>query len=73
LLPVWFTTVLGHQPPAEDTQAWLDTATALLTYRITYEITDPVVALGPDAAGDTRRQAWRTEIADALRRHRRWL
>jgi chromosome segregation ATPase len=72
LPPAWFTTVLGYQPPADGTQAWLETATAVLMYRVTYKIIDPIVALGP-AAGDTRRQAWRTEITDALRRRRRWL
>ncbi|MEU1747364.1 hypothetical protein [Micromonospora arida] len=39
--------VLGHHPPATDTQHWLDTAVSLLMYRVMYVVSDPVVALGP--------------------------
>lgn len=46
LLPVWFTTAFGALPPREGTAAWLDTATRTLAYRLTYGVTDPVVALG---------------------------
>ena len=74
LMPIWFTTVLGHQPPADITEQWLRTATSLLAFRITYTITDPIVALGaPPAAGDTdRRATWYHELDRAMRPLRRW-
>lgn len=64
LLPAWFTTVLGPIPPAEDTRAWMDVATSLLAYRVTYGVTDPVVALGrPPADVETaRRRAWYQQL-----------
>jgi hypothetical protein len=64
LLPAWFTTVLGPIPPAEDTRAWMDVATSLLAYRVTYGVTDPVVALGnPPAEAETaRRRAWYQQL-----------
>ncbi|MGW3494842.1 CopG family transcriptional regulator [Streptomyces sp. NPDC001020] len=46
LLPMWFVTVLGPVPPAHKTQEWMDLATQVLAYRVTYGITDQVVALG---------------------------
>jgi chromosome segregation ATPase len=60
LLPAWFTTVLGPIPPAEDTRAWMDVATSLLAYRVTYSVSDPIVALGrqPSEAETARRRAW---------------
>jgi chromosome segregation ATPase len=73
LLPAWFTTVLGPIPPAEDTRTWMDVATSLLAYRVTYGVTDPVVALGrPPAEAETaRRRAWyqqlRRQFADLQR------
>ncbi|MEU2930794.1 hypothetical protein ABZ636_38175 [Streptomyces sp. NPDC007251] len=48
VMPVWFVTVLGAVPPANKTQEWLDLATQVLAYRVTYDITDQVVALGPE-------------------------
>ena len=73
LMPAWFTTVLGHQPPAERTEQWLTTATSILLYRITYTVTDPALALGtrPEVA-DTDRRAWYTELEQDLTRIRRW-
>ncbi|HST81932.1 MAG TPA: hypothetical protein VLL08_09390 [Kineosporiaceae bacterium] len=64
LLPAWFTTVLGPIPPAEDTRAWMDVATSLLAYRVTYGVTDPVVALGspPVEAESARRRAWYQQL-----------
>jgi chromosome segregation ATPase len=64
LLPSWFTTVLGPIPPAEDTRAWMDVATSLLAYRVTYAVTDPVVALGkaPSDAENARRRAWYQQL-----------
>jgi chromosome segregation ATPase len=60
LLPAWFTTVLGPIPPAEDTRAWMDVATSLLAYRVTYGVSDPIVALGrqPSESETARRHAW---------------
>ncbi|KPC78306.1 hypothetical protein ADL27_48545 [Streptomyces sp. NRRL F-6602] len=36
LLPMWFVTVLGPVPPADRTQEWMDLATQVLVYRVTY-------------------------------------
>jgi chromosome segregation ATPase len=60
LLPAWFTSVLGPIPPAQDTRAWMDVATSLLAYRVTYGVSDPIVALGrqPSEAETARRRAW---------------
>ncbi|GAA2264904.1 hypothetical protein GCM10010232_66370 [Streptomyces amakusaensis] len=69
LLPMWFVTVLGPVPPAHKTQEWMDLATQVLAYRVTYEITDQAVALGP--APDTyvpRRTEWHRELTKDLRR-----
>jgi chromosome segregation ATPase len=70
LLPSWFTIVLGHQPPPTGTQQWLDTAVSLLMYRITYAVTDPVVALGPPPDDDDQRRTWHRVLTEALRKHR---
>ena len=65
-LPLWFTTVLGHRPPADDAEGWIETATSVLTYRLTYAVTDPVVALGPPV--DTgRRGDLRRDLDQAMR------
>lgn len=48
LMPMWFVTVLGAVPPTEKTQEWMDLATEVLAYRATYQVTDTVVALGPE-------------------------
>ncbi|MEW1678119.1 hypothetical protein AB0O47_33510 [Streptomyces noursei] len=69
LLPMWFVTVLGPVPPAHKTQEWMDLATQVLEFRITYEVTDHVVALGAESDEYApRRAAWRREIAKELRR-----
>jgi prefoldin subunit 5 len=64
LLPSWFTTVLGPIPPAQDTRAWMDVATSLLAYRVTYGVSDPIVALGgaPAEAETARRRAWYQQL-----------
>ncbi|MEV4281539.1 hypothetical protein [Actinoplanes xinjiangensis] len=72
LLPTWFTFALGHQPVAEDVDAWMQLATDLLAYRVTYEVTDPAVALGHGTHDDPRREAWRTELDEQLQNRRRW-
>ncbi|WP_028815218.1 hypothetical protein [Streptomyces flavidovirens] len=69
LLPMWFVTVLGPVPPAHKTQEWMDLATQVLAYRVTYGITDQVVALEP--APDEyvpRRTEWYLELTKDLRR-----
>ncbi|GAB1689678.1 hypothetical protein [Krasilnikovia sp. M28-CT-15] len=72
LLPPWLTLVLGHQPLAEDVAAWIELATSLLAYRVTYQVTDPVVALGADGHDDPHRQAWHHKLDQQLRDRRRW-
>jgi chromosome segregation ATPase len=64
LLPAWFTAVLGPIPPARETRAWMDVGTSLLAYRITYGVSDPVVALGrpPGAEETARRRAWFAQL-----------
>ncbi|WP_308014157.1 hypothetical protein [Streptantibioticus parmotrematis] len=69
LLPMWFVTVLGPVPPAHKTQEWIDLATEILAYRITYQITDQVVALDLAPDGDVpRRTQWYRELTAGLRR-----
>lgn len=69
LFPAWFTiTELGHQPPAERAAQWRETATSLLLYRITYRVTDSMVALGPPPEdGDRQRVEWHDRLTRALR------
>ncbi|MFF2937119.1 hypothetical protein [Streptomyces mirabilis] len=69
LLPAWFVTVLGSAPPARSTQKWLETATEVLLYRLTYDITDQVVALGEKPSDTTqRRRAWYEQLRKDLQR-----
>jgi hypothetical protein len=72
LLPAWLTLVLGHQPVGEDVAEWMDTATSLLAYRITYEVVDPVVALGEPAHDDPRREKWHRDLERRLAKRRHW-
>jgi hypothetical protein len=65
-LPVWFTIALGDRPPADDTERWVQTATSLLMYRLTYAVTDPVVALGPPAEPGPR-GTWRHDLDETMR------
>jgi hypothetical protein len=64
LLPSWFTTVLGPIPSPQDTRAWMDVATSLLAYRVTYAVTDPILALGraPGDGENPRRRAWYQQL-----------
>lgn len=64
LLPAWYTAVLGPIPPARDTRAWMDVGTSLLSYRVTYGVSDPVVALGrpPGTEETARRRAWYAQL-----------
>ncbi|MEU5971954.1 hypothetical protein [Streptomyces globisporus] len=68
LLPAWFATVLGPAPPARNTDRWLECATRVLLYRLTYRVTDQVLALGarPDP-DDEHRHEWWEELRTALR------
>ncbi|MFF5881089.1 hypothetical protein ACIQ9M_34670 [Streptomyces californicus] len=68
LLPAWFATVLGPAPPARNTDRWLECATRVLTYRLTYRVIDQVLALGtrPDPE-DEHRHGWWEELRTALR------
>jgi len=69
LLPTWFVTVLGSAPPASGTQKWLDTATQVLLYRLTYDVTDQVVALGSKPSdADGHRGGWYEQLIKDLRR-----
>ena len=69
LLPAWFTSVLGPIPPAEDTRSWMEVATDLLAYRVSYGVDDPASALGPEPAVDAsaRRRAWHQQLRRRLR------
>lgn len=68
LLPVWFVTVLGSAPPARETDRWLECATGVLLYRLTYGIDDQVVALGPaPTAASRHRHHWYDELCKDLR------
>ncbi|WUW19290.1 hypothetical protein OG521_00220 [Streptomyces sp. NBC_01463] len=60
ILPSWFATVLGPAPPARATDSWLECATSVLLYRLTYRVDDQVLALGPrpDPADEHRFQWW---------------
>ncbi|MFE1927507.1 hypothetical protein ACFW91_33755 [Streptomyces asoensis] len=69
LLPMWFVTVLGPVAPARDTESWLEAATSVLAYRVTYNITDHVLALGEQLEDDhPGRDQWRQELSKTLRR-----
>jgi hypothetical protein len=64
LLPAWFTSALGPMPSPQDTKAWMDVATSLLAYRVTYGVSDPITTLGRQP-GDTetaRRRAWYQQL-----------
>jgi hypothetical protein len=54
LFPAWFTTELGHRPVPTRAAEWREAAVQLVLYRITYEVTDPVEALGPLPDGGHR-------------------
>jgi chromosome segregation ATPase len=69
LLPTWFTTVLGPIPAAADTREWMEVGTELLAYRVSYQVSDPVVALGfePTEQDSARRRAWHHRLKRQLR------
>ncbi|MGW3060610.1 CopG family transcriptional regulator [Streptomyces goshikiensis] len=69
LLPLWFTTALGPMAPPRRAEEWLETALEVLAYRVTSQVTDPVLALGiaPDAGQAPRRAAQFNELKRSLR------
>lgn len=68
LLPAWFATVLGPAPPVRDTERWLECATRVLLYRLTYHVDDQVLALGPcPDPEDEHRYRWWEELTTELR------
>ncbi|MEW1699295.1 MULTISPECIES: CopG family transcriptional regulator [unclassified Streptomyces] len=69
LLPVWFTTALGPMAPSRASEGWLETALDVLVYRVTYRVTDPVLALGstPHGGHSPRRTARFNELKQSLR------
>ncbi|MFK4070485.1 hypothetical protein [Streptomyces sp. NPDC029674] len=68
LMPMWFVTVLGPVPPTHETQEWMELAVQVMAYRLTFQITDDVVALGPNPFGDDSpvRADWHRELTEAL-------
>ncbi|MFE4925365.1 hypothetical protein [Streptomyces sp. NPDC056661] len=68
LMPMWFVTVLGPVPPAERTQEWMDLATEVLAYRVTHQVTDAVVALGPETDDLPERWEWHDDLTERLKR-----
>ncbi|MDL5198711.1 CopG family transcriptional regulator [Streptomyces sp. ALI-76-A] len=72
LLPVWFVTAFGPMAPSRNANDWMDAATDVLAYRVAYQVTDPVVALGapPDGHRAPRRTARHQELTRELRRWR---
>lgn len=72
MFPTWFTATLGLAPPADALQSWLDTATDLVAYRITYRVTSPVSPLGdrPPADASLRRHRWYGRLHTDLARLR---
>ncbi|GGZ18579.1 hypothetical protein [Streptomyces nitrosporeus] len=68
LLPAWFATVLGPAPPARDTERWLECATRVLLYRLTYHVDDKVLALGPcPNPEDEHQYQWWEKLTTELR------
>ncbi len=70
-LPGWLRFSMGRQPSGD--ARWMDTATSLLAYRVTYGVTDQAVALGPHRYDDPLRPAWRDDLAARLQARRRYL
>ena len=66
LLPKWLEETLGI-PPSDPAQ-WIERATEVLAYRVTYRVTDPLDPLGPagDAAQSPQRELWHRWLIDAM-------
>ncbi len=68
LFPPWFTTVLGHRPSPARAAQWREAAIQVVVSRITYAITDQVVALGPRPEGGGHRATRHDAVQAALLR-----
>ncbi len=69
LLPSWFATVLGPAPPARATERWVECAVSVLLYRLTYQVEDQVLALGPRPyPADGHRHQWWERLRKELGR-----
>jgi uncharacterized protein YoxC len=67
LMPIWLHDHLGAMPHTGETAQWVDIATQILAYRITYRDQDPLVAIGKlPANASSRRRQWATEIERAV-------
>jgi chromosome segregation ATPase len=67
-LPVWLTRAMGLTPPASGAERWLDVASEIWAYRVTYRVTDPVSALGSLPAGASSwRRAWHHRLQSDIR------
>jgi hypothetical protein len=68
LFPPWFCDSLGLRPSRGATDTWLELATEVAAYRITYGVTSRGIALGdPPPPGDaSRRSVWHGQLAAAL-------
>ncbi|EFC79680.1 hypothetical protein FrEUN1fDRAFT_7191 [Parafrankia sp. EUN1f] len=69
LLPRWLNRAVGYSPPSgQKGAAWMDTAASIAAYRVTYDVTDPVDALGAPPRTDQRGQhAWYEDLREQLR------
>jgi hypothetical protein len=72
LLPAWLTTPLGPMPSADSAQRWMEVATGLIAYRITYGVVDDENTLGelPRNASPHRRR-WYEDLRRGVRELRR--
>ncbi len=72
LPPRWFVSALGPTAPADKSERnrWFAAATDVLVYRLTYKVTDPVRALGPEPAYG--QDAYRWSRYNRLRDELRW-
>ncbi len=72
LPPLWFVDTMGPGPPVGDATGWWDTAVELLTYRISYRITDQNHPLGqpPGQREPARRRTWYPELTRRLDAYR---
>jgi polyhydroxyalkanoate synthesis regulator phasin len=72
LPPRWFVSVFGPTAPADklERDRWLTAATEILVYRLTYKVTDPVRALGPEPAYGQDEYRWMRY--NRLRNELRW-
>ncbi len=60
--PAWFSIELAHRPAPGTADAWCEAAAQLVLYRITYQVTHGVLALG-----DPPENGWRAERYQAVR------